>query len=148
MFDLLLRSKFFKYGNEILASIILVTCPCDVLYEQLENIAQQSTKSVTRFNWLNTIRPDWFDVNYEMRTQVKTFLTIENIVKTKQNNIPIDKLATIIIENSELHSHRSVIIHLIMEYERWDLINLFPEQERDWSFLDDKSTKVNRENLS
>ncbi|CAF4735586.1 unnamed protein product, partial [Rotaria sp. Silwood2] len=71
-----IESIFFEYGNRILAAIVLVTCPCDLLYEQLQNIVHRSTRVLPKLNWLTIIRPDWFDVNYEMRSQVQTFLTI------------------------------------------------------------------------
>jgi hypothetical protein len=98
-------------------------------------------------NWLNIIRPDWFDMNYEIRTQVQTYLILKNIIQTRQNNFSIDKLIKIVIENSELDSYRSGMIHLIMEYEQWELINLLVEHEHDWTFLNTQSTKVKYENF-
>ncbi|CAF1007122.1 unnamed protein product [Rotaria sordida] len=137
-----IESKFFDYGNRILAAIVLVTCPCDLLYEQLQNIVHRSTKVLPKLNWLAIIRPDWFDINYEMRSQVQTYLTTENIIATQQNNFPIDKLVTIVIENSELDSYRPAMVHLIMQYEQWELIYLFVKYEHDWSFLHNQSTQL------
>jgi hypothetical protein len=139
---LVFRSKFLEYGNGILSAIVLVTCPCDLLYEQLQNIVHQSTKLLTKLNWLNIIRPDWFDMNYEIRVQVQTFLTMKNIVETQQNNFPVDMLVSLVIENSELDSYQSIIIQLIMKNEQWELINLFVKHQRDWSFMRTPSTKV------
>jgi len=99
-------------------------------------------------NWLNIIRPDWFDVNYEIRSQVQTYLIIKNLIETRENQFSIDKLMKIVIENSELDSYRSVMIHLIMQYEQWELIHLFVKHEHDWSFLNTQSTKVKHENFS
>ncbi|CAF3340357.1 unnamed protein product [Rotaria sp. Silwood1] len=137
-----IESKFFEYGNRILAAVVLVTCPCDLLYEQLQNITHQSTKVLPKLNWLSIIRPDWFDINNEVRSQVQTFLTIENIIQTQQNNFPIEKLVTIVVENSELGSYRPAMIHLIMQYEQWELINLLVKYEHDWSFLHNQSTQL------
>lgn len=123
-------------------AIVLVTCPCDLLYEQLENIVQRPSKVSPKLNWLAIIRPDWFDINYEMKSRVQTFLTMENIVATRQNNFSINKLITLVIENPELDSYRSAVIHLIMQYEQWELINLLVKLELDWSFLHNQSAKV------
>jgi len=138
-----LRLKFIEYGNQILAAIILVTCPCDLLYEQLETIAQRSTKLPTKMNWLNIIRPDWFDVNYEMRSQVQTYLIVKNIVETRENRFFNDISVKLVLENTELDSYRSVVIHHMMQYEQWKWIQLLVKYEHDWSFLHTQSTKVN-----
>jgi len=137
-----LRSKFVEYGNEILAAIVLVTCPCDLLYEQLQNIVHRSSSLLPKFNWLNIIRPDWFDMNYEIRSQVQTYLIIKNLIETREINFSIDKLMKIVIENTELDSYRTVIIHLIMHNEQWELINLLVKHEHDWIFLNTQTTKV------
>jgi hypothetical protein len=137
-----LRLKFNEYGNQILAAIILVTCPCDLLYEQLKDITQQSTKLSTQMTWLNIIRPDWFDINYEMRLQVQTYLIIKNIIETRENRFFNDTLIQLVLENTELDSYRSVIIHYMMKYEQWTWIELFVKYEHDWSFLHTQSTKV------
>jgi hypothetical protein len=142
------RSKFIEYGNGILAAIVLVTCPCDVLYEQLENIVRRSARLLTKVNWLNIIRPDWFDVNYEIRPQVQTFLTIKNLIETQQNNFSIDKLVTLVIENSELDLYKSVMIRFVMHEEKWELIYLFVKYQHDWSFFNTQSTKVKHKNFS
>jgi hypothetical protein len=131
-----------EYGNGILSAMVLVTCPCDLLYEQLQNILHQSTKLSTKLNWLNIIRPDWFDMNDEIRLQVQTFLTIKNIVETQQNNFPVDMLVSLVIEISELDAYQSIIIQLIMKNEQWELINLFVKHQHDWSFMHTPSTKV------
>ncbi|CAF3316737.1 unnamed protein product [Rotaria socialis] len=138
------ESKFIEHGNKILAAIVLVTCPCDILYEQLQNIVHRSAKLLPKLNWLAIIRPDWFDVDYQMRSQVQTFLTLANIVSTQQNSFPIDKLVTFVIENFELDTYGSGMAHLIMENERWDLIHLFAKYEHDWSFFNNQSGKLPR----
>jgi hypothetical protein len=98
-------------------------------------------------NWLNIIRPDWFDMNYEIQSQVQTYLIIKNIIETRENNFPVDKLMKVVIENSELDSYRSTtMIHLIMQYEQWELLNLLVKHEHDWSFLNTQSTKVKHKN--
>ncbi len=137
-----LRSKFLEYGNGILAAIVLVTCPCDLLYEQLQNIVHRSSSLLPKLNWLNIIRPDWFDMNYEIRSQVQTYLIIKNLIETREINFSIDKLMKIVIENAELDSYRTVIIHLIMHNEQWELINLLVKHEHDWIFLNTQTTKV------
>lgn len=136
------RSRFFEYGNGILSAIVLVTCPCDLLYEQLQNIVHHSTKLLPKINWLNIIRPDWFDMNYEIRTQVQTFLTMKNIVETQQTHFPIDMLVSFVIENSDLNAYQSIIIALIMKNEQWELINVFVKYQRDWSFMTTLTIKV------
>jgi hypothetical protein len=141
------RSKFLQYGNEILAAIVLVTCPCDLLFEQLQDIVQSSARLLTKMNWLNIIRPDWFDTNYEMRSQAQTFFAIKNIVETRQNNFPVDTLVSVVLENAELNSCRLGMIPLIMKYEQWGLLNLFFKREHDWSFLNNKSIKVKTRRL-
>lgn len=93
-------------------------------------------------NWLYIIRPDWFDMNYEILPQVQTYLMMKNILETRNDNFPIEKLTKLILENSEFDSYRSKLIHLIMQYERWDLIYLVVKYEHDWTFLNNQSTKV------
>lgn len=124
--------------------MVVVTCPCDVLYEQLQHIAQRSSRSSLKLNWLAVIRPDWFDGHYQMRSQVQTYLILSNSVATQQNNISIDKLTTFVVENFDLDTYGSQMIHLIMKDERWDLIQLFVKHERDWTFLNNHSLKVKR----
>lgn len=93
-------------------------------------------------NWLNIIRPDWFDMNYQMRSEVQTYLMVKNILQTQQENFSVENLTKLIIENSELDLYRSKIIHLIVKYEQWDLIYLLVKHEHDWIFLNIQSTKV------
>ncbi|CAF1278092.1 unnamed protein product [Adineta steineri] len=137
------ESKFLEYGNGILAAVVLVTCPCDILYEQLDNIiVQRSTNLLTKLNWLNIIRPDWFDMNNEIRIQVQTYLTMKNFLETQQNNFPIDRLVSLLIENSELDTYQSLIIQLIIKNEQWELIDLFVTYTRDWTFIHNLPTKL------
>ncbi len=95
-----------------------------------------------KMNWLNVIRPDWFDVNSEMRLQVQTYLIIKNIIETRENRFFNDVLIKLVLENTELDSYRSVIIHHMMQYEQWTWIQLLVKYEHDWSFLHTQSTKV------
>ncbi|CAF5223291.1 unnamed protein product, partial [Rotaria magnacalcarata] len=111
------------------------------MYEQLQSIVHRPAKLLSKLNWLAIIRPDWFDVDYQMRSQVQTFLTLGNIVSTQQNSFPIDKLVTFVIENFELDTYGSDMAHMIMENERWDLIHLFAKYEHDWSFFNNQSGK-------
>jgi len=104
-----LRSKFLEYGNGVLAAIVLATCLCDLLYEQLQNIVHQSTRLLTKMNCLNIIQPDWFDMNYEIRTQVQTYFIIKNIIETRENKFSINKLVKLLIKNSELDSSHYTI---------------------------------------
>lgn len=137
------RSKFIEYGNGILAAIVLVTCPCDVLYEQLEKIAERSIKLGEKMNWLNVIRPDWFDVNYQMRSSVQTYLMLNNIIQTQENHFNDEKLVRLVLENAEFDVYRPVIVQLILQHEQWELIYLLVKHEHDWSFLHNPSSKVN-----
>jgi hypothetical protein len=81
-------------------------------------------------------------MNYEIRSQVQTYLIIKNLIETREINFSIDKLMKIVIENAELDSYRTVIIHLIMHNEQWELINLLVKHEHDWIFLNTQTAKV------
>lgn len=132
-----------EYGNGILAAIVLVTCPCDLLLEQLEKIAQRSTKLVEKIHWLNVIRPDWFDLNYQVRSPVQTYLMMKNIIQTRENQFIDEKFVRLVLENTEFDSYRSVIVQLVMQYEKWELIYLLVKHEHDWAFLHTPTSKVN-----
>ncbi|CAF0854815.1 unnamed protein product [Adineta ricciae] len=138
-----LESKFLHDGNEILAAIVLVTCPCSLLYEQLENATRhRSTKLQTKISWLNVIRPDWFDMNNELRIQIKTYLLMKSIIETKQNYVADTKVLSSLIEYSELDAFQSVLIQMIMKNEQWELINVFVKHQRDWSFMNNLTMKL------
>ena len=92
--------------------------------------------------WLNVIRPDWFDVNYEMRSQVQTYLILKNMIETRENHFSNEKFIKLVIENAEFESYRSVLIHLIMQREHWEWIYLLVKHEHDWSFLHTQSNRV------
>lgn len=131
-----------EYGNEILAAIVLVTCPCDLLLEQLEKIVQRSIKLTEKLHWLNVIRPDWFDLNYQIRLPVQTYLMMKNIIQTRENHFIDEKLVRLILENAEFDSYRSMIVQLIMQYGQWDFVYLLVKYEHDWSFLHNATSKV------
>ena len=141
------RSKFLEYGNGILAAMVLVTCPCDLLCEQLEKIAERSMKLTEKMNWLNVIRPDWFDVNYQVRPSVQAYLMIKNIIQTQENRFIDEQLVRLVLENAEFGAYRSVIVQLILQHEQWEFIYLLVKYEHDWSFLHNPSSKVNTEIL-
>ena len=138
----LYRSKFIEYGNDILAAIVLVTCPCDLLYEQLQSLVHRSPRLPSTMNWLSVIRPDWFDINYDIQSSVQRYFIIKNILETRQNQFSNDQIIKLVMENSELDSYRTVLIRSIMENQQWELIHLFAKHEHDWLFLTTQSTKV------
>ncbi|UJR33493.1 hypothetical protein I4U23_020938 [Adineta vaga] len=137
-----IESKFFEYGNEILAAIVLVTCPCDLLYDQLDIIVHhRTTKLLKKISWLNVIRPDWFDLNNDLRIQVQTYFLMKNIIETRQNHFSNNQILTLLIEYSELDAFQSILIRLIMKNEQWELMNLFVKHQRDWSFMNNLTIK-------
>ena len=139
-----IRSKYVQYGNGILAAIVLVTCPCELLSERLQTIVRRSAgQSSTEINWLNIVRPDWFDGNHALRPSVHTFFSVKKFVETRVNNCPMDSLVTLVLDNAELSACRLPVIHLLMRDERWESIHLFAKYHRDWSFLTNLSVKVN-----
>ena len=139
----LIRSRFAQYGNGILAAIVLVTCPCELLSERLQSVVHRSMERSSEINWLNIIRPDWFDGNHALRPSVHMFFSVKKFVETRVNECPMDSLAKLVLDNAELSACRLSVIHLLIRHERWDLIHLFAKYHRDWSFLTNLSVKVN-----
>ena len=92
--------------------------------------------------WLNIIRPDWFDVNYEMRSQVQTYFILKNLLETRECHLSNEKFIKLVLENAEFESYRSVLIHLIMQHEQWEWIQFLVKHEHDWSFLHTQSNRV------
>jgi hypothetical protein len=137
------------YGNELLAAVVLVTCPCHLLYESLENILTSSIESSHNFNWLNIIRPDWFDANNIIRDNVLTFLTMKSLVETRTNPLSIDCLLSLIMNDSQMFSCRLSIGYLIMNDKQCcQLIHRFVQHEHDWSFLHTHSNQVSTKNIN
>ena len=144
---MLIRTRFFQYGNEMLTAISLVTCPIHILYEELQDIDPYRNPFPSKITWLNVIRPDWFEIGHEeIRPNVLIFLTIKNLLETRDNHMPLDHLLPFVVENAQFNLCRVPLMHLMMRSEQWRFIDTFVKQEHDWSFLNGQSTKVNQYN--
>jgi len=111
----------------------------------LQDLVHHSSDRLSnKINWLNIIRPDWFDTDSsELRSSVQVYLIMKNIIETRHNHFENNQLIELVMNNSELDSYRTVLIHSIMKNEQWKLIYSFAEYEHDWLFLSNHSARVN-----